>query len=70
MAFQALNHTNVPIPKEVLEAFADQPKLGEQITAFICTESNIRILRNEDIQLTTIVINSSESLQYPGVSEY
>jgi hypothetical protein len=69
MAFQALNHTNVPIPKEVLEAFADQPKLGEQITAFICTESNIPILRNADI-LTTSVINSSESLQHPGVSEY
>jgi len=36
MAFQALNHANIPIPKEVLEAFADHPKLRDQIAAFIC----------------------------------
>jgi hypothetical protein len=70
MAFQALNYANAPIPQGVLEAFADQPKLRDQIAAFIGMNSNIRTQRNEDMQLTTSATNSSESLQYPGVSEH
>lgn len=42
MAFQALNHASFSIPQEVLKAFADQPKLRDQIAAFICTYANIR----------------------------
>lgn len=41
MAFQALNHSNALIPQEIFEAFADQPKLKDQIATFICMKSNI-----------------------------
>jgi len=62
MAFQALNHANTPIPQEVIEAFTDQPKLRDQIAAFIGRESNIRIQRTKDMKLTTGMINRSESI--------
>jgi len=37
MAFQALNHSAPIIPQEILDAFAEQPKLKDQISGFICT---------------------------------
>jgi len=43
MAFQALNHSNTIIPQKVLEAFSDQPKLRDQVAAFIGMENNIQI---------------------------
>jgi hypothetical protein len=65
MTFQALNHANTLIPQEVLGAFADQPKLRDQIAAFIGMESNIQIQRGNDMPLTTDMIIAQNPYSTP-----